>query len=315
MTKKNIKKKSGRKIINWSNYNKALVNRGRFMLFLDQSVRTSWYEVIDNPMPGAQLVYSDIAIEAVLTLAYAFNKPLRAATGFVQQVFELCSIDLDVPDYTTLSRRAKQLKIRIRHSCKPNEPMVVSIDSTGLKIHGQGEWNRKKHGKGKRRQWVKLHIVVSNNDFQIMGFKATNSDVADCEVFDELINHVPTGSTLLGDGAYGDHHAYEVAANNDIYLIAKPKSSDVVSSEVTPGKMLRNLHVGTVNNRGFHVWAGKTEYHRRNMVETTMGRIKGMFGGSISARKVETQVNELAIKCNILNKFSDLGMPERQKAS
>ena len=79
--------------------------------------------------------------------------------------------------------------------------------------------------------------------------------------------------------------------------------------------MLRNLHVGTVNNRGFHVCAGKTEYHRRNMVETTTGRIKGMFGGSISARKVETQVNELAIKCNILNRFSDLGMPERQKAS
>ena len=234
MTKKNIKKKSGRTIINWRAYNRALVNRGKFMLFLDQSVRNYWYEVIDNPMPGAQLVYSDIAIEAVLSLAYAFNNPLRAATGFVQQIFELCNIDLKVPDYTTLSRRAKQLKIKIRHSCKPNEPMVISIDSTGLKIHGQGEWNRKMHGKGKRRQWVKLHIVVSNNDFQIMAFKATNSDVADCEVFDELINDVPTGSTLLGDGAYGDHHAYEVAANNDIYLIAKPKSSDVVSSEVTP---------------------------------------------------------------------------------
>ena len=93
MIKKNIKKKSGSKIINWPNYNKALVNRGRFMLFLDQSVRDAWYEIIDNPMPVAQTVYSNIEIEAVLTLAYAFNKPLRAATGFVQQVFELCGID------------------------------------------------------------------------------------------------------------------------------------------------------------------------------------------------------------------------------
>jgi hypothetical protein len=315
MIKKSTKKKSGRKIINWKMYNQALVNRGKFMMFLDQSVRDSWYANIDDPKPGAQPVYSDIAIEAILTLAYIFKIPLRAATGFVQQVFELNNIDLNVPDYSTLSRRAKTLKIKLRHSCKANEAMVVSLDSTGLKIHGQGEWNRKKHGKGKRRQWVKLHIVISNNDFQIIGFKATNSDVADCEVFDELISHVPAGSTVLGDGAYGDHHAYEIAANNDIYLVSNPKSSDIISKSTTPGDMLRNLHVSTVQNRGFHTWANKTGYHRRNLVETTMGRIKTTFGGSISAIKVEAQVNELAIKCNILNKFSDLGMPERLKAS
>jgi hypothetical protein len=203
----------------------------------------------------------------------------------------------------------------LKYSCNNAETMVVSIDSTGLKIHGQGEWNRKKHGKGKRRQWVKLHIVVNNKDFQIIDFKATNSDVADCEVFDDLVSSVPAGSTVLGDGAYGDHHAYEVAASNDIYLVAKPKSSDVVSSVSTPGEMLRNLHVSTMNNRGFNVWANKTKYHRCNKVETTMGRIKTTFGSSISARTVGAQVNELAIKCSILNKFSDLGMPERRKAS
>ena len=315
MSKKTTKKRYGRKVRNWSAYNQALVNRGRFMLFLAQSILDSWYEVTDNPKPGAQVVYSDIAIEAILSLAYVFNKPLRAATGFVKQVFELCGIELDVPDYSTLSRRAKKLKIKIRHSCKANEPMVISIDSTGLKIYGQGEWSRKKHGKGKRRQWVKLHIIINNNDFQIMDFKATNSDVGDCEVFDDLVSNIPADSTLLGDGAYGDHHAYKVAIENNIYLVSRPKSSDVVSVNPSPGDMLRNLHVGTVNNRGFNLWANKSGDYRRNMVETTMGRFKSTFGGSISARKVEAQVNELAIKCNILNKFSNLGMPERIKVN
>lgn len=193
--------------------------------------------------------------------------------------------------------------------------MIVSIDSTGLKIYGQGEWSRKKHGKGKRRQWVKLHIAINNKDFQILGFKATNSDVADCEVFDELMSHVPTGSTVLADGAYGNHHAYEVATDNNNYLVARPKSSDVISNSLTPSEMLRNLHVGTFKNRGFDVWAGKTGYHRRNLVETTMGRFKGILGGSISSRIVEAQVNELAIKCKILNKYSDMGMPERLRVS
>jgi len=314
MAGKKLKKSSTRKI-NWSKYNQSLINRGDFMLFIDKNIVDSWYAATtDIKQRGGQIKYSDTAIETMLMLDHTFGLRLRSVTGFVGRIFKLAGIDLDVPNFSRLSRRGQNLQVKVRRS-NSTEPIVVSIDSTGLKIYGQGEWNRKKHGKSSRRQWVKLHIVMSNNDMQILDFKASNSDVADCEVFDELISNIPTGSTVLGDGAYGDHHAYNTATDKDIYLIAKPKSSDVVTvASPTPGDMLRNLHVAKMKDKGFHAWANKVKYFRRNLAETTMDRFKRTFGGSIAARKVANQVNELAIKCKILNKFADLGMPEELKA-
>ena len=35
------------------------------------------------------------------------------------------------------------------------------VDSTGLKVFGEGEWKMRKHGKSKRRTWRKLHLAVN----------------------------------------------------------------------------------------------------------------------------------------------------------
>jgi len=34
------------------------------------------------------------------------------------------------------------------------------LDSTGLKVFGEGEWKIRKHGKERRRVWRKLHLAV-----------------------------------------------------------------------------------------------------------------------------------------------------------
>jgi hypothetical protein len=39
-----------------------------------------------------------------------------------------------------------------------NGPILFIVDSTGLKICGQGEWHAKKYGKRRRKGWKKLHI-------------------------------------------------------------------------------------------------------------------------------------------------------------
>jgi hypothetical protein len=36
------------------------------------------------------------------------------------------------------------------------------IDSTGLKVFGEGEWKVRKHGKERRRIWRKLHLAVDS---------------------------------------------------------------------------------------------------------------------------------------------------------
>lgn len=36
----------------------------------------------------------------------------------------------------------------------------IAIDSTGLKVFGEGEWKVRKHGYEKRRTWRKIHLAV-----------------------------------------------------------------------------------------------------------------------------------------------------------
>jgi hypothetical protein len=71
------------------------------------------------------------------------------------------SVDLDAPDYTTLSRRASTLNVVLAKRLKSDEPITIAVDSTGLKIYGAGEWSETKHGLRKRRQWRKLHIALT----------------------------------------------------------------------------------------------------------------------------------------------------------
>jgi hypothetical protein len=41
------------------------------------------------------------------------------------------------------------------------------IDSTGLKVFGEGEWKVRKHGKERRRIWRKLHLAVDSNTHEL----------------------------------------------------------------------------------------------------------------------------------------------------
>ncbi|KAF1003971.1 MAG: hypothetical protein E5299_02432 [Burkholderia gladioli] len=44
-----------------------------------------------------------------------------------------------MPNYTTLCRRAKTLDVKLP-ILRDNEPIHLVVDSTGLKVYGEGEW-------------------------------------------------------------------------------------------------------------------------------------------------------------------------------
>ena len=48
-------------------------------------------------------------------------------------------LDLPVPDHTHMSRRAAQLAVEVPRRPRKG-PIHVVVDSTGLKIFGEGEW-------------------------------------------------------------------------------------------------------------------------------------------------------------------------------
>ena len=90
--------------------------------------------------PGGQAWYSDAAIALVLMLRLVFHIALRQAEGFATSVLRRLGQELPVPDHTTLSRRSQNFAGR-QPKVPPTGPMHLVIDSTGLKLFGQGEWD------------------------------------------------------------------------------------------------------------------------------------------------------------------------------
>jgi Transposase DDE domain len=89
---------------------------------------------------------------------------------------------LSVPSYTQICRRAKLLGQKLERLSKKSITDVV-IDSTGLKVYGEGEWKVRQHGVGKRRTWRKLHLAVCPDSHEIILEVLTENKVADCEVY------------------------------------------------------------------------------------------------------------------------------------
>ena len=297
---------------NWPKYNNALVNRGYLPLFVSKDFAENWYVKYDENTVrarGGQAKYTEEAIRSLLSLRFVFRQPLRSMEGFAKSLVAMMDLNIDVPDYTTLSLGMKKLKIKLPAICKDSGGgYVASIDSTGLKIHGQGEWNRKKHSQKDRREWVKMHLIVDNESMQIIGVEATADDVHDCEVFDKLVDTLPEKTRkVLGDGAYDTLSAYKKTLDKGIELVALPRDNAAIDLKSTGEHVCkRNEHVKKYKMDGLYAWAKKNDYWERNRSETTMSRFVTTFSGTLSSRKVESQKNEILLKCGILNAFAHI---------
>jgi Transposase DDE domain len=294
--------------MDWKSYEAKAVMRGKLMLCISPEIARSWYVAYDKDskrQSGGQLRYTERCMEDVMTLKYLFGIAYRHLEGFLQGLLALAGLDLPAPDRSTINYRANRMHFRLPKLVNPKAGYVVSIDSTGLKIHGQGEWNRKKHQQKDHTNWVKMHIAVDHESMQILSVESTANDVQDPEVFDTLINGLPhTPGTVMGDGAYDTFAAYERSLADGFNLVTPPRDNAVVHSNSKLAHVqLRNKHVAYFLEKGIYAWATKNDYWQRNRVETTMSRYVTTFGDRMSSRTVQAQKNEIVIKCRILNEF------------
>ncbi|MFK7944413.1 MAG: transposase, partial [Paracoccaceae bacterium] len=98
------------RVKSWRDYNEALRMRGDVSVWFEDGVAGAWHAPRRKD-PGGQAVYSDVAIEVCLTLRSVFRLPLRLVQGFVRSLLRLMDLELPTPDFSTLSRRATELKI------------------------------------------------------------------------------------------------------------------------------------------------------------------------------------------------------------
>ena len=158
VTEKGQTTKSSYRIKNWSSYNSSLKQRGRITIYLTQEAIHSWNGE-QTGKRGGQYKYSNVAIEAVLLLKSVYQLAYRQTQGLLEDLFARLDLKLEVPSYTQVCRRAKSMDVPT-YKIPKKGGMDLVIDSTGLKVYGEGEWKVRKHGWGKRRTWLKLHLGV-----------------------------------------------------------------------------------------------------------------------------------------------------------
>lgn len=196
---KGIKKKKKYKVKNWKTYNASLKERGSLTLWISEDVADRWYGKGHD-------TYSDRAIEAMLTFHTLHHLPLRSTSGFVESLFRLLTLPLFVPDYTTISRRARKMSIPLRTTTKRVTDLI--LDSTGCKVYGEGEWKVRKHGWSKRRTWKKVHIGI-DSDGEVRAVEVTDHATHDSSVVDDMLRQETAQITdFYGDGAYDTWDVY-----------------------------------------------------------------------------------------------------------
>ena len=120
---------------------------------------------------------------------------LRQTTGFVESLLRLVGLGWDVPDFSTLSRRQKTRAVNIPHRGSQG-PLHLLIDSTGIKVEGEGEWNARKHGGPKRRVWRKVHLGIDEETLEIRAVEFTSSDEGDAPMLPELLAQIPADQDI-----------------------------------------------------------------------------------------------------------------------
>ena len=185
---------------NWSEYNRSLINRGNITVWINEDIANHW-KAPPEKKNGRPFLYSDHYIEAALTIGFLFGLSLRTTQGFLEGLISMLKLDLPVPHFTRLCRRSKSLNINYKVK-KSRGPIDLVIDSTGLKVYGEGEWKMRVHGKSKRRGWKKVHLAVDPKNFQIVSMKLTDSKKADGKVLSPLLDSVKKIRKVYADAAY-----------------------------------------------------------------------------------------------------------------
>jgi hypothetical protein len=295
------------RIRNWRQYNKALVGRGSLTLWIDSRTTDTWLDQERPSHRGRRRTYTDVAILCALTLREVYHLPLRATEGLVCSVLHLLEVDLPTPDYSTLCRRARKLDVPLPVPAQ-RAPRHLVVDSTGLKVYGEGEWKVRLHGVDKRRTWRKLHLAIDHRRQTVVATSISDKDVLDRRAVPELLDQVEGSiGQVLGDGAYDYSSCYEAIAERGARAIIPPKQRARLWGK--PHTQSRDKNVKTMRRIGLEKWKQKVGYHRRSLVETAMMRLKTIFSEKLKSRTFDRQAVEARIKCAALNRMTKLGMP------
>ncbi len=293
---------------NWSSYNEALRRRGSLLIWLDREMEWSAPKC---GRPGRPATFSDAAIQFCLSIKVLFGLALRQTVGMVASLLKLAGLDWPVPDYSTLCRRQKTVTIQIPFR-RSDGNLNLLVDSTGVKMRGDGEWQVRKHGPSRRRQWRKVHLAMDTATGDIRAVEFTSSQTGDSPVLPGLLAQIPSDQpigTVTADGAYDTRTCHSAIAKRGATAIIPIRKNGRRWKEDCLAARARNETLRATRHFGRAFWKRLTGYHARSRIESQMRRLKS-FGERIMARDPDRQTAEIHTRIALMDRLTALGRAE-----
>jgi Transposase DDE domain len=307
-------KKSQYRVRNWREYNAALVQRGSLEVWIDKAVLASWQVAQKTGERGCPQVYQDMYIEMLLILGMAYKLSLRGTEGFARSVLAGLDLHIAVPNYSTLSRRRKALQVKVS-TRDLKGARVITVDSSGLKVYGEGEWKVRQHGVSKRRTWRKFHVAVDTETNEILNLEGSTNAVSDDEMTEAVLDGIDPEMEIkqvCADGSYDKKRSYQAIAKRKATATIPPRKDAKIiqhgNSNAPP--LDRDQNLRRIRQIGRKRWKQEAGYHQRSKAETAIYRYKTIVGDKLASRLLESQFVEMKLGAKVLNKMSALGMPQ-----
>ncbi len=302
---------------NWREYNRNLEKRGSIFFWIDDEVLNGWYLLKKdkaNSKRGRPKKYADNVIRSLVIIGIVNDKTLRESVGFLESIFSYKGIKIEVPDYSTVSRRKGKLEIELRKRYKKGARVHLVVDSSGLKIYGEGEWKVRMHGWSKHRRWTKLHLAVDESSKLIEAAELTTNEYTDGEVVPDLLAQAKVAiGQFSGDKGYDKFKVYEALEKIGVKKITIDPQEGARIGLHANGRYpppARDKNLREIKKKGLKKWKKDNGYHRRSLAENAFFRFKTMLGDCLRSRKIENQKVEALLMCSCLNKMTLAGMPE-----
>ena len=313
---KNKKTKAKYRLRNWAEYNQSLKQRGSLTVWFSPEVVAAWQHTEATGQRGRAPTYTDLAILTMATLQEVYHLTLRQSEGLLCSLVELLGLTLKIPCYTTLCRRRAALEVSLPRA-RPDQALHVVVDSTGVKVFGEGEWKVRQHGYTRRRTWRKLHLGVDAATGTIVAAVVTTNNYSDGQVLPDLLAQVDEPlSQVSGDGAYDKRNCYEAIRAREATATIPPQRNAKIwqHGNTQAERLIRDQNLRRIRQVGRKAWKQESGYHRRSLAETAVMRQKLIFGEKVAARSFNGQAAQLLVRCAALNRMTELGMPDSYKA-
>ncbi|AAK42033.1 IS5-like element ISC1058 family transposase [Saccharolobus solfataricus] len=267
----------------WSKYDENVITR--YKLMFPFYVFEHWWDLLAEENRNARTKYkAPKEFDEFLAFLHIFL-PYRAIEGVLRALEQLKIIPTSL-DYSTIWKRVRNMKITFPEA---SDELEVIADATGISTNTGGQYIVAKWGKTRDSKFLKIEIVMDNNEFNVINAEVTSNEVESAvKTVKDLQDKGKKVKKFYGDKTYDANEVYKTG----VEVVVPPKKN----ASTKRGHLARRKAVREFRKLGYDRWREEKGYGVRWRVESLFSAVKRTFGESVRATSFAGQVVEAKLK-------------------